>query len=177
MLDNDHFSNNVSYFLFPIRHKVSNEYPQLFEASYDYNDVWKCIQIISTNIYYLQEPCCNGRCCVTGTQFVCTKSGQIHTLTFQQQFSNVFLKHASTQTGENILIGDHLSCNLPPSVVKTAIDNNIHFLFLVPNSIHLTQPLDVSFFRPFQKCVVEAIERVQNAVSSVQNNTKIVIPL
>ena len=49
--------------------------------------------------------------------------------------------------GKKVLIGDNLSSHMNPDVVKAYEENNIAFICLPPNSTHLTQPLDITFFR------------------------------
>lgn len=48
------------------------------------------------------------------------------------------------------LIGDNLSSHLSLDVIKLCHEENITFVFLPANSTHLTQPLDVAFFRPMK---------------------------
>ncbi|KAH9643382.1 hypothetical protein HF086_015496 [Spodoptera exigua] len=62
----------------------------------------------------------------------------------------VFLPHAKRLEGKNVLIGDNLSSHIDNDVIATCETNNISFICLVPNSTHLTQPLDVGFFRPLK---------------------------
>ncbi|KAJ8968606.1 hypothetical protein NQ317_015892 [Molorchus minor] len=50
----------------------------------------------------------------------------------------------------DILLGDNLSSHLSAEVVSLCNDNNIRFVFLPGNSTHLTQPLDIAFFRPLK---------------------------
>lgn len=49
-----------------------------------------------------------------------------------------------------MLIGDNLSSHLSLEVIRACEQNDISFIFLPPNSTHLCQPLDVSFFRPLK---------------------------
>jgi len=53
-------------------------------------------------------------------------------------------------TGKKILIGDNLSSHLSTESIKICHENNIQFVFLPTYSTHLTQPLDVAFFRPLK---------------------------
>lgn len=50
--------------------------------------------------------------------------------------------------GKKALIGDNLSSHFMEEVIRLAKENDILFICLPPNSTHLTQPLDVCFFRP-----------------------------
>jgi len=48
------------------------------------------------------------------------------------------------------MIGDNLSSHISQKVIQCCQDNNISFVLLPPNSTHLTQPLDVAYFRPLK---------------------------
>jgi hypothetical protein len=51
------------------------------------------------------------------------------------------------QNGTKVIICDNLSSHFTPHVLQLCRENNIALICLPPNSTHLTQPLDVSFFR------------------------------
>ena len=46
------------------------------------------------------------------------------------------------------LLGDNLSSHISPNVIKACEEKEIKFVCLPPNSTHITQPLDVAFFKP-----------------------------
>jgi len=50
--------------------------------------------------------------------------------------------------GKKIVIGDNLSSHINVAVLEACTKFNIAFIALPPNSTHLTQPLDVAYFRP-----------------------------
>ena len=50
--------------------------------------------------------------------------------------------------GKKFLIGDNLSSHLSYQAIRLCMKADIHFIFLPSSSTHLTQPLDVAFFRP-----------------------------
>lgn len=52
--------------------------------------------------------------------------------------------------GVKYLIEDNLSSHLSIKAIKLCSENKIKFIFLPSNSTHLTQPLDVAFFRPLK---------------------------
>lgn len=56
----------------------------------------------------------------------------------------------NSKTGKKILIEDNLSSHLSLNTIKKCQEQDVHFVFLPPNSTHLTQPLDVAFFRPMK---------------------------
>lgn len=50
-----------------------------------------------------------------------------------------------------MLIGDNLASHFNADVIRECEDSEIDFVCLPKNSTHLTQPLDVSFFRPLKQ--------------------------
>ncbi|GLV37577.1 hypothetical protein CBL_20389 [Carabus blaptoides fortunei] len=69
---------------------------------------------------------------------------------FEDWFTFIALPYFRKKDGSKLLIGDNLSSHLSECVIKKCEDNNIKFSFLLPNSTHLCQPLDVSFFGPLK---------------------------
>ncbi|KAG8232065.1 hypothetical protein J437_LFUL011561 [Ladona fulva] len=53
-------------------------------------------------------------------------------------------------SGNKIVFGDHLTSHLSLNVVKLCEENDIKFVCFPPNSSHLTQPLDIAYFRPLK---------------------------
>lgn len=82
-----------------------------------------------------------------GAVYDVTQKGWFDARTFRRWFKTVFLPFAESKDGVKILIGDNLSSHFDPETVALARENNIYFSSLPPNSTHLTQPLDVAFFR------------------------------
>ncbi|XP_064596387.1 uncharacterized protein LOC135462994 [Liolophura sinensis] len=77
-------------------------------------------------------------------------SGWFDQVCFEDWFSNVILPYMTRVNGRKVLIGDNLSSHLSPYVIEKCQEHDIAFVFLPPNSTHLTQPLDVAFFRPMK---------------------------
>ncbi|XP_047142863.1 uncharacterized protein LOC124817109 [Hydra vulgaris] len=50
----------------------------------------------------------------------------------------------------SVIIGDNVSSHLSIAVLDACQSNNIEFVALPANSTHLTQPLDVAYFRPMK---------------------------
>ncbi len=50
-----------------------------------------------------------------------------------------------------VLIADNLGAHISPYVMQLCREHNIRYIFLPPNSTHLTQPLDVGVFGPMKK--------------------------
>ena len=85
-----------------------------------------------------------------GTIFDNTTSGWFDARCFERWFRDIFLVHTRNQPGRKVLIGDNLASHFTAPVIQGCIDNDIHFVCLVPNATHLLQPLDVSVFRPLK---------------------------
>lgn len=85
-----------------------------------------------------------------GARYNRTKSGWFDSASFQDWFMKVVLPWAKKLEGPKVLIGDNLSSHINIEVLRECQRANIRFVFLPSNSTHLTQPLDVSFFRPLK---------------------------
>ena len=46
---------------------------------------------------------------------------------------------------------DNLTSHLSVDIIEACEQNDIRFIFLPPNSTHLTQPLDIAFFAPLKR--------------------------
>ncbi|XP_063221130.1 uncharacterized protein LOC134530328 [Bacillus rossius redtenbacheri] len=79
-----------------------------------------------------------------------TKSGWFDSFCFEDWVLTVAIPYLKKLDGKKFLIGDNLSSHLSLESVKLCQDNDIRFIFLPANSTHLTQPLDVAFFRPLK---------------------------
>ena len=86
-----------------------------------------------------------------GTRYNRSASGWFEMPTFEDWFETIALPYFSKLEGKKVLIGDNLSSHLSVEVVGKCELNQILFVFLPPNSTHILQPLDVSFFRPIKK--------------------------
>jgi hypothetical protein len=85
-----------------------------------------------------------------GARYNRTASGWIDIITFEDWIKTVIIPYARGVDGTTYLIGDNLSCHLSLDVIKICTESDIRLVFLPPNSSHLTQPLDVAFFRPLK---------------------------
>lgn len=95
-------------------------------------------------------PCCIDRCCSKGSRFNRTQSGWIDANVFTDWFVSTFLPHASNLEGKKVLIGDNLASHFTDEVINLCRENNIDFVCLPSNTTHISQPLDVCFFRPLK---------------------------
>ncbi|XP_012553005.2 uncharacterized protein LOC105842971 [Bombyx mori] len=85
-----------------------------------------------------------------GTRYHRTASGWIDGNTFEDYIKCIIIPFFKDKPGRKILIGDNLSSHLSIEVIKICEENHISFVFLPANSTHLTQPLDIAFFRPMK---------------------------
>lgn len=79
-----------------------------------------------------------------------TASGWFDSFCFTDWVETVAVPYLKELNGVKYLIGDNLSSHLSIQAIKLCNDNQIKFIFLPSNSTHLTQPLDVAFFRPIK---------------------------
>ena len=79
-----------------------------------------------------------------------SKSGWFDSCCFHDWFTSVIIPYCRKLQGPKVLIGDNLSSHLNAEIISLCEVENIRFVFLPPNSTHLTQPLDVCFFRPLK---------------------------
>ena len=79
-----------------------------------------------------------------------SKSGWFDNVTFEDWFFHLVLPRLKMQAGKKVLIGDNLSSHINVAVLKKCEENQIAFIALPPNSTHLTQPLDIAYFRPMK---------------------------
>ena len=85
-----------------------------------------------------------------GANYNRNKSGWFDPHTFEDWFLTVVLLYLRKLPGRKVMIGDNLSSHISLQVIKLCKEHNICFILLPPNSTHLLQPLDVSFFKPLK---------------------------
>ncbi|XP_028030015.1 uncharacterized protein LOC114242908 [Bombyx mandarina] len=79
-----------------------------------------------------------------------TTSGWFNSNAFEDWVDTVALPYFEDKPGKKLLIGDNLSSHLSINLICKCKEKDIYFVFLPANSTHLTQPLDVTFFRPMK---------------------------
>lgn len=79
-----------------------------------------------------------------------SKSGWFDQKHFEEWFERVAFPYLKDQPPPRALIGDNLASHFSCNVIKLCNDNDIRFVALPKNATHLTQPLDVAFFRPLK---------------------------
>lgn len=82
------------------------------------------------------------------TRYNRSKSGWFDANSFEDWFFSIILPVLRKESGKKI--GDNLSSHLSYDVIQACEQHNIAFVSLPPNSTHLTQPLDVAYFRPLK---------------------------
>jgi len=85
-----------------------------------------------------------------GARYNRTKSGWFDSLCFEDWFQSMLLPRLKKIPGKHVVIGDNLSSHINANVLELCHQNNISFVALPANSTHLTQPLDVAYFRPMK---------------------------
>lgn len=85
-----------------------------------------------------------------GARYNRSKSGWFDTSCFEDWFGSLVLPTLKKIPGKKVLIGDNLSSHISLKVLEQCEAENIKFVCLPPNSTHLTQPLDVAYFRPMK---------------------------
>lgn len=83
-----------------------------------------------------------------------SSSGWFDMNLFEVWFFKILLPHILEHREGNekaVVIGDNLASHFSPEVIKTALENNIYFTTLTPNSTHMMQPLDVGIYGPLKK--------------------------
>lgn len=86
-----------------------------------------------------------------GTRYNRSKSGWFDAICFDDWFRTIVLPWARKIEGPKVMIGDNLSSHFSSDVLELCEKENIRFVCLVPNSTHLSQPLDVAFFGPLKR--------------------------
>lgn len=87
-----------------------------------------------------------------GARYNRTKSEWFTVEVFEDWYFSILLPHFQKLPEDipKVLMGDNLASHVSPAVIKSCVQNNIRFCLLSPNSTHITQPLDVSCFRPLK---------------------------
>lgn len=85
-----------------------------------------------------------------GTKYNNSKSGWFDSFLFEDWFNKIALEYFRRLPGEKALIGDNLASHITLNVIQACERHNIKFILLPANSTHLTQPLDVAYFRPLK---------------------------
>lgn len=114
--------------------------------------------------------------CIGGppnTRYNRTKSGWFDGVTFMNWFETVVVPWAKKLSGTKVIIGDNLSSHLNIEVLRNCQRLGIKFIFLPPHTSHLTQPLDVGFFRSLKGTWREVLTnyKLQNPKETTLNKT------
>ena len=85
-----------------------------------------------------------------GTKFNRSVSGWFNEGIFECFFNDMLLPRMKNQDGTKVMIGDNLSSHISELVICRCQKYNIRFICLPPNSTHMTQPLEVAYFKPLK---------------------------
>lgn len=83
------------------------------------------------------------------TRYNRSKSGWFNSNIFENWFVTTFLKEVQGG-GPSALIGDNLASHINERVLVLCETHYIKFICLPPNTTHISQPLDIAFFRPMK---------------------------
>ena len=86
---------------------------------------------------------------VPGTLYGMSENGWIDQELFYYWFKNVFLKNIPAQRPVILLCDGH-SSHYTPEVIAEAATHGVVLFCIPPNTTHVSQPLDVSFFGPLK---------------------------
>lgn len=87
---------------------------------------------------------------IKGARYNRSASGWFDAVSFGDWVEKIAIPALKDLPGKKFLIGDNLSSHFSPKTVSSCLEHNISFIFLPSNSTHMTQPLDVAFFRPLK---------------------------
>ena len=83
-----------------------------------------------------------------GSRYNASSSGWFDSNIFTDWLEFQMMPRLKRLEGKKVLICDNLSSHLTVHSLRLCRENQVSLICLPPNSTHLTQPLDVAFFRP-----------------------------
>lgn len=86
-----------------------------------------------------------------GCRYDNSKSGWFDIPTFDRWFRRILIPNARMKAGPKVVICDNVSFHISHDLKQLCRQYEIKFVCLPPNSTHITQPLDVGFFRPVKR--------------------------
>ncbi|CAG5047276.1 unnamed protein product [Parnassius apollo] len=105
-----------------------------------------------------------------------TKSGWFDMICFDDWFKSIVVPWANSLDGVKLMIGDNLASHLSVETIQICQSKNIRFVFLPKNATHLTQPLDVAFFRPMKRYWREILTNYKATYSTASTINKCHFP-
>lgn len=106
-----------------------------------------------------------------GAKYDVSPSGWFDGITFENWFFRIFLPFAKRREGEKVVICDNLSSHVSEKVIKKCRKHRIKFVFLPPNTTHITQPLDVAFFAPTKRTWRKLLNEWKMTIDGQRNVT------
>ncbi|XP_066930866.1 uncharacterized protein [Clytia hemisphaerica] len=93
-----------------------------------------------------------------GASYTMSKNGWFEAQSFTKWFMDLALPRLKELTGKKVIIGDNLGCHYTADVLIECRRHNIAFIPLIPNTTHISQPLDVAVFSPVKKFWRQSLE-------------------
>ena len=69
---------------------------------------------------------------------------------FEMCFFKIVIATVHGRPGNKLLVGDNLASHFSPSVMQSAIENDVYLTSSPPDSTHIVQSLDVAVFSPLK---------------------------
>lgn len=107
----------------------------------------------------------------TGCRYNNSASGWFDASVFTDWFESQMLPRLRKLDGKKVILCDNLSSHITVSTLKLCRENKISLVCLPPNSTHLTQPLDVAFFRPMKRAWRQILSEWKDSADGVRNTT------
>lgn len=104
-----------------------------------------------------------------GCRYNNSASGWFDASVFTDWFESQMLPRLKKLDGKKVLLCDNLSSHITVSTLKLCRENAISLVCLPPNSTHLTQPLDVAFFRPMKIAWRKVLSEWKETADGVRN--------
>lgn len=121
-------------------------------------------------------PFCSQRCCASGSKYDATKSGWVDARTFSRWFHECVVPHARQLEGRVVILADNLASHFTDEILVDCRAHNISFAYFVPNSTHVSQPLDVAFFRALKEAWRYVLRRFKHEYSRTSGIPKVIFP-
>jgi len=90
------------------------------------------------------------------TRYNRSKNGWFDSNIFENWFVTTFLKEVQGE-GPSALTGDNLASHINERVLELCDTHNIKFICLPPNTTHISQPLDIAFFRTLKGAWIDIL--------------------
>ena len=100
-----------------------------------------------------------------GARYFSTKSGWFAGIAFEEWFFSIVITFFKKKLGVKVLLNNNLSSHISPKVIEACEENEIKLVCLAPNSTHITQPLDVAFFKTLKAAWCKIITECKDSAA------------